>query len=296
MNEAGGYSAGAPDLPGVDDPLLKVGRIPFLVCAPYFHASLGGLSGVSFTDGPPRALNGLLAQGVLDCAPSSSFEYARNAKDYLLMPGLCTSGRGEVKSVLVFSREPWEALDGKAVQLSADSDTTNALVRVLTRFRFGVEPVFHGADADDDVTREDMVAMVAIGDTALRAAETGDWPYSYDLARVWQEWQGTPLPFGVWIVREKAWRAMPEKLREYQYHLSRSLQDFSADPEGCLRRWEKAFGLPFSVEKALEFFSTADYVLTPGHEQSLRTFFGHCVQAGLLPEAPPLRYVGHTGT
>jgi chorismate dehydratase len=280
-------------------PALNVGRIPFLVCAPYFHASLKGVPGVAFTDGPPRVLNGLLAAGVLDCAPSSSFEYARNAKDYLLIPGLCTSGRGEVKSVLLFSREPWEALDGKALQLSPDSDTSNALVRVLSRFRFAVEPVFvtepHTADTDESVAN---TALVAIGDAALLATAAGVWPYSYDLARVWQDWQGTPLPFGVWIVREKAWRTIPEKLHEYRHHLNHSLHDFSADPEGCLRRWEKAFGLPFSVEKALDFFSTADYVLTPDHEQSLRTFFGLCVQAGLLSEAPPIQYIesiGYTG-
>ena len=83
---------------------LRIGRIPFLVCAPYFHASLQGLPGVTFTDGPPRVLNALLASGAIDAAPSSSFEYARNPGDYVLIPGLCTSGRGEVKSVLLFSR------------------------------------------------------------------------------------------------------------------------------------------------------------------------------------------------
>lgn len=281
--------------PGADNEALKVGRIPFLVCAPYFHASLDGLPGVSFTDGPPRALNGLLAAGVLDCAPSSSFEYARNAGDYLLIPGLCTSGRGEVKSVLLFSREPWEALGGRVVRLSPASDTSNALVRVLSRFRFGVEPVFvteHFADGPEEGADAAPRAMVAIGDAALREAATEDWAYRYDLARVWQDWRGTPLPFGVWIVREKAWRAAPDKLRDYQRHLYRSLREFSAAPEACLRRWEKAFGLPFSVEQALDFFSTADYVLTPGHEESLRVFFDLCVQAGLLGEAPPLRYTG----
>jgi chorismate dehydratase len=134
--------------------------------------------------------------------------------------------------------------------------------------------------------------MVGIGDAALRGAATNEWPHCYDLARVWQEWQGTPLPFGLWIVREKTWSAAPDKVREYQQHLNRSLLEFSAAPEECLRRWEKALGLPFSVEKALDFFSTADYVLTPDHEQSLRVFFDLCVQAGLLPEAPPMRYIG----
>src|SRR5690606_4782013 len=113
-------------LPAADQaPTLHVGRIPFLVCAPSFHASLAGFPSTTFTDGPPRRLNALLASGTIDCAPSSSFEYARHASAYVLLPGLCTSGRGEVKSVLLFSRVPWENLDGGRVLLSPDSDTSN---------------------------------------------------------------------------------------------------------------------------------------------------------------------------
>jgi chorismate dehydratase len=264
---------------------LRVGRIPFLVCAPYFHASLQGFPGASFTDGPPRALNILLAQGLVDCAPSSSFEYARNAGDYLLLPGLCTSGRGEVKSVLLFSETPWETLAGKSIELSPDSDTSNALVRVMSRFHFGVEPVFVEAGGTPI-----PAARIAIGDAALRESALGRWPHRYDLAQVWQAWQGAPLPLGIWILRARTWEADPETVRGYHAHLNRSLLDFFASPEECLRRWEAAFGLPLTMEKALDFFSTADYVLTAGHEQSLRTFFDLCTRAGLVAEAPSLRY------
>ena len=230
---------------------LRVGRIPFLVCAPYFHASLDGFSGAAFTDGPPSALNKLLAAGAIDCAPSSSFEYARNARDYLLLPGLCTSGRGEVKSVLLFSREPWEALSGKTIELSPDSDTSNALVKVMSRFHFNVEPVFleHGLSAAP-------AGRIAIGDAALRESASGRWPHRYDLAQVWQAWQGTPLPLGLWILRAKVWEADPGIVRDYHSHLRNSLTEFFSDPEKCLGAWEKAFGLPLPMHEALDFFST----------------------------------------
>jgi chorismate dehydratase len=266
---------------------LHIGRIPFLVCAPYFHASLGGLPGVEFTDGPPRALNALLASGAIDAAPSSSFEYARHPEDYLLIPGLCTSGRGEVKSVLLFSREPWEKLDGKAIALSPDSDTSNALVRVLSRFRFGVEPDFR---ADGDA--RSIVARAAIGDAALREAATGDWPYRYDLARVWTEWRGTSLPFGVWILRRDAARRAPEAVRAYARHLHESLGAFFAAPAERLKAWGEAFGLPLPPEAALDFFSTADYALTETHERALTDFFALCAELGLIPKAPELEWLG----
>jgi chorismate dehydratase len=269
---------------------LRVGRIPFLVCAPYFHASLGGLPGIAFVDGPPRALNALLADGAIDAAPSSSFEYARNPGEYLLVSGLCTSGRGEVKSVLLFSRVPWEELGGKRIALSPDSDTSNALVRVLSRFRFGVDPDFRamGVENEGGAGDGEVVARVAIGDAALREAATGDWPHRYDLARVWTEWRGTALPFGVWILRREAVRRAPQAVAAYARHLRESLEAFFAEPGAKLEAWGEVFGLPLSPAAALDFFSTADYVLTENHERALSDFFGLCAELGLIPEAPEL--------
>lgn len=270
---------------------LRIGRIPFLVCAPYFHDTLAGASGVTFTDGPPRALNALLASGAIDCAPSSSFEYARNPDAYRLLPGLCTSGRGEVKSVLLLSDVPWEALDGRRVTLSAESDTSNALVQVLSRKRHGIAPRFHapgiGASAASTAS-----AVVAIGDRALREAASGRWPHRYDLARAWQEWTGDPLPLGVWILRAETAAAHPARVAAWAERLRTSLTAFFRDPDAALDRWEQAFGLPLARTDALDFFSTTDYALTPAHARALETFFAHCADLGLLARPAPLRWFG----
>lgn len=277
-------------LPAADQaPTLHVGRIPFLVCAPYFHASLAGFPSTTFTDGPPRRLNALLASGTIDCAPSSSFEYARHASAYVLLPGLCTSGRGEVKSVLLFSRVPWENLDGGRVLLSPDSDTSNALAQVLSRFRFAVDPVFLPPEGDGP-GRPPVTGKVAIGDAALREAAAGDWPYRYDLARVWQEWQGVPLPLGVWILRAQAAREKSGLVSAYAQHLRESLRAFFAAPDACLDAWEQAYALPLDRAGARDFFSTADYALTDGHARALTTFFGLCAELALLDTAPELRW------
>ena len=267
-----------------DEP-LRVGRIPFLVCAPFFHASLRGIEGVRFRDGSPRELNAALALGEVDCAPSSSFEYARHPDRYLLLPGLCTSGRGEVKSVLFFSREPWEALDGKPVGLSPESATSNALFQVLSLFRYRVSPASRPAQAG-----EEHSGSVLIGDAALRESRSGRWPYRYDLAECWESWQGMPLPFGLWMVREEAWNTRrPDMLRYYE-HLGQSLSAFFAAPAAALEAWNRFYPLPLPMPEALDFFPTADYRLGPGHESGLKAFFGFCREAGLLAEVPGLRY------
>ena len=270
------------------NPTLHVGRIPFLVCAPYFHASLSGYSGADFRDGAPSALNPLLASGGIDCAPSSSFEYARHPDRYLLLPGLCTSGRGEVKSVLLFSNEPWESLDKKPVLLSPDSATSNALFRVLSRFHFGVDPECLEVGQEHGAT---PAARVAIGDAALRESHVGRWPHRYDLADVWKSWKGVPLPFGLWMVRADAWQSKREAVLRYYEHLRASLSSFFADPSAALTAWSRVYPLPLPWEKALAFFPAADYDLKPEHERALADFYGHCHELGLLSAPPGLRYV-----
>ena len=155
----------------------------------------------------------------------------------------------------------------------------------MSRFHFRVEPVFREAGSNLA-----PAARIAIGDAALRESASGNWPHRYDLAQVWQAWQGTPIPLGIWIVRAQAWEADPSRIRDYLAHLNLSLLEFFAAPEEALRRWEVAYGLPLSMEKALDFFSTADYVLTPGHEKSLREFFRLCREMGMLGEEPRLLY------
>jgi len=273
-----------------ESPLL-IGRIPFLVCAPFFHASLEGFEGAGFTDGSPRKLNALLSAGAIDCAPSSSLEYARHADQYLLLPGLCTSGRGEVKSVLLFSQVPWEQLDGKSVLLSEQSDTSNALFQVLSLFRFRIRPL---PEQQSSGPGSVVHAQVAIGDEALRESHAGRWPYKYDLAEVWNLWQGSPLPFGLWILRAEAWKTKREGVKRFFQHLQSSLKTFSAAPEAALRAWSGHYPLPMPMQEALAFFPTTDYSLGQGQERSLRIFFGLCRDAGLLPPGIeiPLNFAG----
>ncbi len=268
---------------------LRVGRIPFLVCAPFFHHSLAGIAGVEFKDGPPSAQNRRLREGAIDLSPSSSLEYALKPDDYALLPGLCTAGKLEIRSVRLFSQKPWGQLHQEYVQWSSASATSNALVQILSHQRYGVRPrwVDPGAQPGPDA----LTAMVAIGDEALAMAHRGLWTYSYDLASEWQQWHHLPFAFGLWLVRKQAALDKLNALEAYAAHLHESIANFKHDPEGSLMQWLRAYPSELPIMDILDFYSSADYQFTEAHRDSLRVFYSLAQNEGIIGTVPELRFV-----
>lgn len=262
---------------------LRVGRLPFLVCAPFFHSTLKGLEGFEFQDGVPRFLNAELQAGRIDCAPSSSFEYGLNFESYQLMPGISTSSRMEMKSVLLLSQLPWEDLNGQPVTLSPDSATSNVLFQILCEQRFHVLPKFASAN--------DCVAQVYIGDRALQESISGHWKFRYDLADVWAKWQGLPFSFGLWIVRREALAQKPDLVRAFHAQLLQSLAEFRSDPGKALDVWTAVYPSILPRPLMLQFYETADYSFSQDHVYSLDLFYQLAYEGGFLKSLPKLDFI-----
>ena len=269
--------------------LLNVGRLPFLVCAPFFHSTLGGVEGIRFVDGVPSYHNGELQAGRVDCAPSSSFEYGLHFRDYQLFPGVSTSSTMEMKSVLFLSRVPWEGLDGVPVGLSADSATSNVLFRILCARRFSVKPLILPGTGES--VAGEAEGRVFIGDRALRESLSGKWPYRYDLADVWMRWQELPFSFGLWMVRREALREKSALVSRFHGLLLRSLAAFRTDPGKALDAWTAAYPSTLPRDLMLSFYETADYGFTPRHAESLERYYKLAGDEGFLDAVPTLDFV-----
>ncbi len=272
-------------------PELIVGRIPFLVCAPFFHSTLEGSPFMRFVDGVPRKLNQELHASCIDCAPSSSIEYARHSSDYFLFPGISTSSKMEMRSVLLLSQKPWEELQDEPVQLSSDSDTSNVLFQILSQRFYKVKPLYIDAEKNISLKPEKIIAQVFIGDEALRQSQSGNWPYRYDLGGEWRHWQGLPFAFGLWMVRKAIW---PEKkiiLSTWRNTLQESLQFFKRDPALALQKWMAKYPSTLTMEFALDFYNSADYTFGLEQEESLQTYFRLAFEEKLLAKIPKLRYL-----
>lgn len=270
---------------------LTVGRISYANTVPFFHY----LARTGFTeqviDGVPAELNGRLATGSIDLSPSSSFEYARDWKNYLLLPGLSISSRGPVRSVLLFSRLPLDEVASERIALTGESATSVNLLQVLLR-------EFVGAPAVDcmvpAVPVEEIIndggSALLIGDRALRMAGTVPAGMRiYDLGDLWYRFTGLPFVFALWIVRLRAFAEQPQAVRRFRAQLERSLAHAYADLEAMAV--DVAADSPLSTTELIRYWrDNMSYNLSDDHLRGLRLFFSLCFKYGLLAEEPELRF------
>src|SRR5437899_2910299 len=93
---------------------MRIGRIGYINCAPVYGAIDRGIvalpPGGELVTGTPAELNDLLVAGELDVSVISAIEYARHAKELVLLSDLAISCDGPVRSVALFSKRPVTAL------------------------------------------------------------------------------------------------------------------------------------------------------------------------------------------
>src|SRR5256885_1081547 len=94
---------------------MRLGRIGYINCYPVYGAIDRGVVPLpaDLVTGTPSELNDLLAAAELDVSVVSAVEYARNARDYVLLPDLAISCDGPGRRVALFSRRPVGQLDDR---------------------------------------------------------------------------------------------------------------------------------------------------------------------------------------
>jgi chorismate dehydratase len=189
--------------------MMRIGRIPYVNCYPVYGAIDRGIVPLDATivSGVPTALNQAMAAGALDVSVISAVEYARASERYLLLPDLAISCVGAVRSVLLVSTVPAEALGGQRVVVSRSSMTSVALLELLFANVWKTSPVFVPGDAEpSDLHTLDAAAHLVIGDAALmlhaaKHAGATRFTHAYDLGQAWHDWTGLPFVFAVWVAQ-----------------------------------------------------------------------------------------------
>ncbi len=159
------------------------------------HGAQKGLFALDFRI--PSECADLLAAGSVDIGIVPAVEADRLGLS--IIPGTGIACRGAVRSILLFSKVPFDRI--RTLAADSSSRTSVQLSRIVLARRYGAEPrlVSHAPDLDRMLAIAD--AALIIGDPALRL-DPQKIPYaSIDLGAEWCDMTGYPMVFAVWAAR-----------------------------------------------------------------------------------------------
>ncbi len=268
--------------------LLKLAHIVYSNCFPPHAAIVTGKIPFPFTivDGIPSQLNRMLYEGAIDVSPSSSIEYARNAGRYLLLPDLSITSKKEVRSIILQSRVPIEELSGKKIALTTASATSVVLLRVLLEMRYSVKAGYTAFEQEVEDPFRGADAALFIGDLALKTKPTKQYPYLFDLGRLWHEFTGLPFVFALWQVNYK--KNLDKDLEElYDILIKSKSYGLSHISELAYNQGHR-FGL--SGQVLTDYWNLLSYDLRDDEKKGLMAFYGYAAEIGAIKAVPELRF------
>jgi chorismate dehydratase len=287
---------------------LRISIVEYLNTAPlvwgFTEGPLQGRYDLSFT--VPSQCAEALRRGDADVAIIPAVEYQR-MDGVVALPGMAVAAKGVVQSILVVSKKPIELV--KRLALDTSSRSSAALVKLLAKDYWGIEPKFVEAPPDPAAMLATADAALVIGDPALRIAvkmeihsgkrptgelccqgDPSDLPvpgfetiFVYDVAHQWREMTGLPCVLAIWVAQKAV--ATPEIVADFlaskQYGLDRI--------EEIAEAASQQLDLPApSLERYLT--ESIDFSLDEENRAGLEEYFKRCAAAGLIPSARPLEF------
>ncbi len=186
--------------------MARIGMVNYINTAPIYEVWKEKVKHADWEiiEAAPSALNKMLAAGEIDLGFVSSCEYAFRPEKYKILGDLSISATGPVGSVFLFSRVAPENLDGKLVLLTGQSDTSVCLLKIIMEEFFKVRPRYIVGDVlRNKDSLQDIQAVLAIGDDALRLQAENYLPLQLDLAEIWHEKTDLPFVFAICAVQEE---------------------------------------------------------------------------------------------
>jgi chorismate dehydratase len=225
----------------------------------------------------PSRLADDLAAGLLDVALIPSIEFFKDPT-YTIISDACIACRGPVRSVKLLSRVALPAI--RTLALDEGSRTSAALVRILLRERFEIEPKFVPFPIDARPERIEADALLLIGDRAIQPP--GGWFVAeWDLGDVWCHWAELPFVFAMWVARQEPDAA----LDEVGILLSHARDLGMANIESIAAAEHATVGLSYA-DCLMYLRDQLHFYLGPRELAGLRLFREHASRLGLAPPEP----------
>lgn len=270
----------------------RVGHIQFINCFPLFYGLIEKkfLLEIDLIKGNPTDLNRMLAANLLDMAAISSIAYARNYRDYVLMPDISISADGDIKSIYLFSKLPINELNHNKIAMTNISATSQALLRIIMSQHYNLAPDYFNSAPELGAMLLEADAALLIGDDALRTRyKTEDKLYIYDLGQEWKQMTGLPMVFAVWAIRKDWAYTHVRELKEIKQTFVDSIQfslDNLLDVARKASQWED-----FPPEYLVDYYQHIGFDFDARKQEGLLEYYRQAANLGLIDEVPPLEFI-----
>ena len=259
------------------NPPLRLGVVPYLNVSPLIFG-LDQDGDFQLVREVPSKLADRLHAGEVDLGMIPSVEYA--AGEYAIVPGVGICSRGPVQSVNLFHR--CALRDVRRIALDSSSRTSVALLRVLLRERFFLQPEYVTLPPPVGPMLESADAALVIGDPALYFEGDGN---RLDLGKEWTEWTGLPFVWAFWAGRPGVIR--PGTVARLQ----RALQEGRAAIPAIASAYN-GWGAGRTAQNEAYLRSNIVFDLGEPELRGLGEFLDKAHRAGIIAAVPELRFHG----
>jgi chorismate dehydratase len=250
---------------------LRLGAVEYLNARPLVHGLECSTQFSLRFDVPSRCAE-LLHRGEIDLGLIPSIEYLRGVEPYSIVPFVCVASCGPVASVALYTRR--DPRDIRSIAMDTTSRTSVALVRVVAKHAYGIdpEPVPMTPDLDRMLARAD--AALIIGDNALLLDHAASMAQKIDLGEIWTTATGLPFVYAFWAGR-------PHVVTSADIvALQRARDAGQADLENIARAYFPGDAARQAVARAY-LRDNIRYALGPEELEGLTTFYRYATELGL---------------
>lgn len=242
--------------------MIRVGKIPFLNCILFFNA-LENEAGIRLEPLVPRALSSAACEGEVDAGPVPLVTTWEIEDRFEPLDDFCISTIDRARSILFFSKRPFEHLTGAQIGITNETSTSVRLLKVLLTHAWRVRP-----ERFTHVDWPNNDAFLLIGDEALiHRRGVKDYPHVADLGEVWNKWTGLPFVFARWVVhrnlpdddKTRLIRMLDHSIAEGWAHFERVVSPRAAD-------------LHMTVEEMREYLRGFHFRMTTAEHQAIGRF------------------------
>ena len=262
----------------------RLGAVSFLNTRPLVYTLERDSVHFDLSYSVPSRCASELASGAVDVGLIPTIEYARSAESYYIAPGVAIGTRGAVLTVRLYYRGDVQRIEKVALDLS--SRTSVALLRILLREKFALDPVFVDAEPNLEVMLATADAALVIGDPVF--ALLGQECESLDLGAEWFDMTGLPFVFAFWTGRAGALNA-----KQAQMLLAAKVEGIGHISEITKTYSREHGGDPAFYKRYLQ--GHIDFDLDDRALQGLSLFYDKASEHGLIPAVPELRFYAAEG-